>query len=224
MGFKKFEEIALKLGCFNQIIIVLLPHACIKVKHTENPLNLAQAFKLLGLSIESPTPKDTIRKSSVSRVDRDFARLQKDKLQVHAEVQMLLFLCTNSPSFHGVLPYLGCSKLSCFLCARLLQYHGSFTSRGCHGRIFKQWTVPQTDGLVPEQCEKIVQALTKLHKHLIKELKAPLKEYKSQQKTSVIGGSSIVTDHDAEDPRRQSGIKAWKLKTEQERVAEMFRK
>lgn len=224
VGFKKFEEITLKLGSFNEVTIILLPHTCLPVKPPKNPLNLKQTFELLGLCVDSQTLKAVIRKSSVSQVNRDFTKVQKNKLQVHAEVEMLLFLCTNNPSLHGVLPYLGCSKLSCFLCARLLQYHGSFTSRGCHGRVFSQWTVPRIAGLVPQQCERISQALTQLQKGLKKELKAPMKEYKPQQKTSVIGGSSIVTDHRAEGLQRQSDIKIWRLKAEQERVAQMFKR
>ncbi len=224
MGFKKFEEITSKLGSFNKVTIALLPHASIIIKPPENPLNLKQTLDLLRLPLESQTVKAMMGKSSISGGIRDFAKLQKHKPQVHAEVQMLLFLCTNSPSFHGVLPYLGCSKLSCFLCARLLQYHGSFTSRGCHGRVFSQWTVPRTAGLMPKQCERISQALTQLQKALKKELKAPMKEYTPHQKTSVIGGSSIVTNHRAEGLQRQSAIKAWELKAEQVRVAELFRR
>lgn len=222
VGFKKFEEITSKLGSFNEVTVILLPHTCVPVKPPENPLNLKQTFGLLGLCIGSQTLNAVIRKSSVSKVDRDFMKVQKNKLQVHAEVEMLLFLCTNNPSLHAVLPYLGCSKLSYFLCARLLQYHGSFTSRGCHGRVFSQWTVPWIAELVPQQCERISQALIQLQKRLRKELKAPMKEYKPQQKTSVIGGSSIVTDHRAEGLQRQTDIKTWRLKAEQERVAQIF--
>ena len=224
VGFKKFEEITSKLGSFNEVTIILLPHTCLAIKPPENPLNLKQTLDPLGLCVGSQTLKAVIRKGSVSGVNRDFTKVQKHKLQVHAEVQMLLFLCTNNPSLHNVLPYLGCSKLSCFLCARLLQYHGSFNLRGCHGRIFSQWTVPRTAGLVPQQCERISRALAQLQKSLKKELKAPLKGYKPQQKTSVIGGSSIVTDCRAEDLQRQTEIMKWKMKAEQERVAERFRR
>lgn len=222
--FKKFEEITSKLGSFNEVIIILLPRICLSDNLSENLLNLKQTFELLGLCLDSQTLRALIRKSSVNEANRDFMKVQKNKLQVHAEVEMLLFLCINNPTLHGVLLYLRCNKLSCFLCARFLQYHGSFTSRDCHGRLFNQWTVPRIAGLVPQQCEKISQALTKLQKGLKKELKAPMKKYKSQQKTSVIGESSIVTDHHAEDLQRQSDIKTWRLKAEQERVAQMFKR
>lgn len=196
--FKKFEKITSKLENFNEVIIILLPRTCLSDNLPENPLNLKQTFELLELCLDSQTLRALIRKNSVNEVNRDFMKVQKNKLQMHAEVKILLFLCTNNPTLHGVLPYLKCSKLSCFLCARLLQYHGSFTSRGCHERLFSQWTVPRIAGLVLQQCERISQTLTKLQKGLKKELKTSMKKYKPQQKTSVIDESSIVTDHHAE--------------------------
>ena len=35
VGFKKFEEITLKLGSFNEVTIILLPHTCLPVKSPE---------------------------------------------------------------------------------------------------------------------------------------------------------------------------------------------
>ena len=175
---------------------------CVPVKPSENPLNLKQTFGLLGLCIDSQTLNAVIRKSSVSKVGRDFMKVQKNKLQVHAEVEVLLFLCTNNPSLHGVLLYLRCSKLSCFLCARLLQYHEGFTSRDCHERVFSQWTVSWIAELLPKQCERISQALIQLQKRLWKKLKTSMKKYNSQQKTSIIDESSIVTNHRAEGLQR----------------------
>lgn len=221
--FKKFEEIALKLPSFSKVTIILLPHDSVSVKSPERPLDLKQTFDILEISLNSTTVQTMIgQKWLLSRVEREFSKRQKQKLNIHAEVQMLLFLCKYEGSTDALLPYLGCSKFSCLMCARFLYFHGRFTTRGCHGRLFRPWTLPEVAGLEHGQRDRIVGAVVKLQKDLKKELKSEINKIERQEKTSAIGGSSILSDHWSEGSERRADLERRKLKAEQERVAAMF--
>ena len=225
VAFQKFEEIALKLSSFNKVTIILLPHHSASVDPPVNPLSLKQTFNLLKLSLDSPTVKSIIgQRWGVNRVEQEFAKRQKQRLNIHAEVQMLLFLSSIEPSFYGLLPYFGCSKFSCFMCAHFLQSYGRFTTRGCHGRLFKPWTLPETTGLRLGQANKLAMAVMQLQKDLKKELKSVIKTTICQEKTSVIGGSSILSGYKADSSPRQLDLERRRLQAEQERVAEIFKR
>ncbi|KAI0484026.1 hypothetical protein GGR56DRAFT_611966 [Xylariaceae sp. FL0804] len=79
-----------------------------------------------------------------------FESLKRESPQIHAEVQLLLHLTeiedpqeTEKASEWSTYNYIGCSKRSCFLCSQFIQQHDpAFRTRGSHGNIFSQWTVP----------------------------------------------------------------------------------
>lgn len=118
----------------------------------------------------------------------------------------------------------GCSKFSSFMCARFLHFHRRFTTRGCHGRLSGPWTIPEAAGLRLGQRDQIVGAVIQLQKDLKKELKSKVNKSEHQEKTSTIGGSSILSAHWSEGSERQWDLERRKLKAEQERVAEMFKR
>lgn len=120
--------------------------------------------------------------------------------------------------------HLGCSKFSCLMCARFIHFHGKFTTRGCDGPLFRPWTLPEVAGLGAGQRDRIVGAVIKLQKDLKKELKSEANNSESRERTSAIGGSSILSDHWSEGSERRSDLERRKLKAEQERVAEMFKR
>ncbi|CZR61330.1 uncharacterized protein PAC_11226 [Phialocephala subalpina] len=193
----------------------------------EDSLNLKQVFNLLSLPFNLETVGTMIgQRWSMNRIEHEFSKRQKQKFNVHAEVQMLLFFNMNEHLSRDVilLPYFGCSKLSCFMCAHLLRSHGTFSTRGCHGRLFKPWTVPDTTNLKAGHASRIALALVKVQKDVRKELKLVGKGSRRQEKTSVIGGSSIVSNYKAEGSQRQVHKQQRKLKAEQDRAAEMFRR
>ena len=89
---------------------------------------MKQTFDILKIILDSTTVQSMIgQKWLLSRVEREFSKRQKQKLNIHAEVQMLLFLCRYEPSTDALLPYLGCSKFNCLMYARFLHFHGRFT-------------------------------------------------------------------------------------------------
>ena len=223
--FLKFCEIALKLPSFSEVIIILLPRQGLSVRPLEVPLSLKQTFESLKLSLGSETVQNVIGpKWRPAKAEVEFTKSQKRKLNVHAEVQMLLYLCTHEPSSSTVLPYFGCSKLACFMCFHLLQGYGRFEMRGCHGRLFKPWTIPENRAMASNQVGRMTKAVNHLQRRVRKELLSKVPKQGRQEKTSVVGGSSIAVGYQGEGLQRKSEIERLRLKSEQTRVAESFKR
>jgi hypothetical protein len=145
---------------------------------------------------------------------------------------MLMFLNTNELFASGLFPYFGCSKLSCFMCNRFIQSYVRFTTRGCHGRLFKPWTVPNVDRLLPGEADRTAKALILVQTEVEKKLKSSVKGHIRHERTSVIGGSSVLDGPQEERSqiklqidrlRVKARVKAM-VKAERDRVAEMFKR
>lgn len=137
---------------------------------------------------------------------------------------MLMSLNTNESSTSGLFPYFGSSKLSCFMCSRFIQSYGRFTTRGCHGRLFKLRTVPSVDRLLPGQADRTAKALILVQKEVKKKLKASVAGHIGHERTSAIGGSSVLSTRHEERSQRQLQIDRVRMKAERDRVADMFRR
>ncbi|KAE8382272.1 hypothetical protein BDV26DRAFT_15470 [Aspergillus bertholletiae] len=225
MAFETFNNIALNLPSFKKVTIIPVPREIATQKALPSPLNLEQTFDLLNVSLDASTVKKVIgQRWTVPKAKQSFGGLQKQKLNVHAEMQMILHLSKTEEMFDRLFPYFGCSKYSCFMCWHFLQAYSKIRTRGCHGRLFKPWSVPQVSGMTPGSPEKTSKALIQLQERLKKELKAEIKKGISQEKTSVVGGSSVFTNYDAGSARRKAEIERMRMKSEQDRVAEAFRR
>ncbi|KAF2263123.1 hypothetical protein CC78DRAFT_604897 [Lojkania enalia] len=224
VAFEKFSEIAIKLPSFNKVTIVLVSRDALSVRAIQQPLSLKQTFEILGHDLTPKTVQDVIGlKWGLSKAMNEFTRLQRQRLNVHAEVQMLLFLCCNDTLNDNVLPYLGCSKLGCFMCFHLLRFHGKLSMRGSHGRLFKPWTVPEISNLGYGKAKQIYGAINQLQKKVRRELLSK-GDLNCLEKTSVIGGSSIASGYREEGSQRRLELERVRLKAEQDRVAERFRR
>ena len=225
VAFQNFKVIALTLPSFKQVTIILVLRPLAPANPSQRPLNLKQTFGILQLDLGPATTKAVLGQSwTAARIEREFAKRQRQKPHVHAEVQMLMFLNTNESSTSGLFPYFGCSKLSCFMCNHFIQSYGQFTTRGCHGRLFKPWTVPIIDRLLPSQAARIAKALILVQKEVKKILKASVEIHIRHERTSVIGGSSALGGWQVEPSERQLQIERLRMKAERDRVAEMFRR
>ncbi|KAF1961812.1 hypothetical protein CC80DRAFT_589306 [Byssothecium circinans] len=227
VAFERFKDISLLLPSFAQVSITLVHHPLAPTNPPQCPLNLNQTFALLGLDPSPATTKAVLGQNwTVGKAKLEFAKRQKQKLNIHAEVQMLLFLNTSGSSPSLVrFPYFGCSKLSCFKCNRFLQSYGRFTTRGCHGRLFKPWTVPSVDRLLPGHSYRIARALLSLQHEVHKMLKASVEAHIPHERTSAVGGSSIFSGGQREQhSQRQLQVDRLRMKAERDRVAEIFRR
>ncbi|KAI4158196.1 MAG: hypothetical protein LQ342_007678 [Letrouitia transgressa] len=65
---------------------------------------------------------------------------------VHAEIQMITFFAHN-PQLNQKTPrVVGASKSACYLCSHFVHNHGQFFISRTHGKLYDQWTVPDTFG------------------------------------------------------------------------------
>jgi OTT_1508-like deaminase len=63
------------------------------------------------------------------------------KYRLHSEIQLIVFYEEN-PDLKLCNNYIGCDKLSCYLCHRFIMQHGQFEVNGCHSSLYSLWTVP----------------------------------------------------------------------------------
>ena len=223
IAFQTFKDIALMLPSFEQVTITPVHCRLAPANPSQRPLNLKQTFGILKLDLGPATTKAVLGHNwTVAKIEREFAKRQKQKPNVHAEVQMLMSLNTHESSTSGLFSYFGCSKLSCFMCNRFIQSYGRITTRGCHGRLFKPWTVPSVDRLLAGHADRTAKALILVQKEVKKKLNDSVEGHLRHERTSVIGGSSVITGRQEERSQRQLQIDRLRMKAEQNRVAEIF--
>lgn len=91
----------------------------------------------------------------------------KQERNVHAEVQLTIYHSRSCSPSGAVFGYLGCSKRSCWLCDRFLGYHRVFVTRGCHGKMYPDWTVPKVSDLRDSDAvQRIVEGLHKTQQEM----------------------------------------------------------
>ena len=225
-AFEKFKQIAAELPSFCKVSIRLVPYDTAAVQSAlAGAITLKQVFGLLKLPLNESTAKIVVgQKWSLKKVEQEFAKRQKQKFNVHAEVQMLLFFSRRGEEFGELLPYFGCSKYSCFMCSHFLRAHGKIKTRGCHGRLFKPWTVPEEFNRAHGQGGKLAKALIQVQKDLMRKLKSEVPKEMRHVKTSVVGEGSVFTQNDAVEGRRRTQVEKMRLRAEQERIADRFRR
>ena len=225
IAFQNFKDIVLPLPSFKQVTINLVLRPLAPANPSQPPLNLKQTFGVLQLDLASATTKAVLARNwTVAKSEREFAKQQKQKPKIHAEVQMLMSLNSDESTTSGLFPYFGCSKLSCLMCNRFIQSYGRFRTRGCHGRLFKPWRVPRVDRLLPGHADLTAKALILVQKEVTKILKASVEGHIQHERTSVIGGSSVLSGRQEERSQKQLQIERLGMKSQRDRVAGMFRR
>ena len=225
IAFQNFKDIVLPLPSFKQVTINLVLRPLAPANPSQPPLNLKQTFGVLQLDLASATTKAVLARNwTVAKSEREFAKQQKQKPKIHAEVQMLMSLNSDESTTSGLFPYFGCSKLSCLMCNRFIQSYGRFRTRGCHGRLFEPWRVPRVDRLLPGHADLTAKALILVQKEVTKILKASVEGHIQHERTSVIGGSSVLSGRQEERSQKQLQIERLGMKSQRDRVAGMFRR
>jgi hypothetical protein len=141
----------------------------------------------MWLTIDQPTVQKYVqRKSTISKVEKQFQDLQRQKLCIHAEVQLVLQLA----DIISDLEYIGCSKLSCFLCWNFLKSYGTPQTKGCHSKLYSRWTIPEMQASA-HVLEKLSKAITKIQNTLVRELLSPVSEPQNAVAQSSIGMTAV---------------------------------
>jgi hypothetical protein len=61
--------------------------------------------------------------------------------RLHSEIQLIVFYEKN-PNLKLCSNYIGCDRLSCYLCYSFIKHHGHFSVDGCHQALYSLWAVP----------------------------------------------------------------------------------
>ncbi|KAK2611824.1 hypothetical protein N8I77_005147 [Diaporthe amygdali] len=191
---------ATRLAGFSQIKIV--PLEVDKETKRMNALDtwtVARAFVGLGLDLNDDNVAGIMASATgrtpwtKRRLLSKFADLKTTKHEVHAEVQIILSLTKRSKSRGTVFKYIGCSKLSCFLCYRFVKHYGSYSTRGCHGKIYDLWTVPEVHGIPKDQAAKVITSLKKTEQEVQFSIRNP-NDNIQHTKESVLGSTVVSED------------------------------
>lgn len=84
------------------------------------------------------------QRKTLAKVDKHFDEARRQPCYVHAEIQLMDdFENRRGENGWRVHPYIGGSKLCCYLCDSFLRHHGFFQCRGTHWKIYHQWLVPE---------------------------------------------------------------------------------
>lgn len=162
-------------------------------------LNLEQTLGLFKLPLEASTVKKTTGKDmTVVQANATFMKLQAAELPTHAEIQMITLLMTRGFTFKSVYPYIGCSKLSCYLCLSFVQNCGYFRIRGSHRRIFPKWCLPRTTGLQESDVSLLRQWVKNLRNEVTRHILTPVVKTAKVEATSTADVTSLCS---AEDDR-----------------------
>jgi hypothetical protein len=156
--------------------------------------SLAQAFESLGLKSDDVTVKRVFGpKWTLSGLTNKFDKMQPQACQIHAEVQLVVYIGQTVPHQVKYSDYIGCSKRSCYICWEFLGAYGSQRTRATHGKIFDPWTVPEIQSLPVGNWKRLVRALRAVEDEIKSCTNSSRVEKIQLVKESTVGGSCIAT-------------------------------
>ncbi|KPM42451.1 hypothetical protein AK830_g4100 [Neonectria ditissima] len=181
-----------------------------------------KTFLSLDLTLDDKTVESVVgtgkKKQSWTKTKllQKFDKLKSSVSEVHAEVQVILAAARHDCTGALIFGYVGCSKRSCFLCSRFVHSYGSFTTRGCHGKLYDLWTVPELSWFTEEERSKLANTL----KHVETAMKDSIRNKKTgglvHAQESTIGGSSVATIRQQFDNPYMSSLVSQYLESQRE--------
>ncbi|KAL6307475.1 hypothetical protein BKA93DRAFT_893568 [Sparassis latifolia] len=179
-AYLTFIDAAHNIAAFTSTSIVLV----VAPKPRAPPLRphpLADVFKGLALPYDDASIRKHVHpKFTLPMLQEKYAKLlekaAKLKLPTHAEVQLIVHLLKLGIVDAEVFPYIGCSKLTCFLCSSFLRSRAGpkFKTRGCHGKLYTLWSVPDTEDLTESAATVLSSSLAAMRSILISEILKPI--------------------------------------------------
>jgi hypothetical protein len=203
--------------------------ACTIFTETANRISCFQTTRvtlLMGFSSRKVAPALTVGVPMLNMVEDRlrpvYEREASKPKWVHAELRMATYLLSH-PRYDCQDCYLGISKKTCFSCGCILHGLGTFKTRGNHGKVYAQWTLPVLLVLAPRR----MQSLTKSVHDLVTKLIGILQRV-TPQSLKAIKESSITTPVPARvactifrefvpDPRDEEREAEWRRRTKPSR-------
>ena len=160
---------------------------------------LAQVFEHLGRTLSDDQVHSLLgspgKKARWTRnkLLQEFNRLTSLTWEVHAEMRLLSAYIRAMATNDLVVQYIGCSKNSCFLCWHFLDLFAGIKTRGCHGKLYQLWGLPDFEGVTTAQMERVVASVRDVEGLVERQLLDRDARILRQAKESTIGASSIKT-------------------------------
>lgn len=124
---------------------------------------------------------------------QEFNKLKSSTWEVHAEMQLLPSYIQAMTTNDLVVRYIGCSKNSCFLCWRFLDLFASIKTRGCHGKLYHLWGLPDLEGVTTAQIQRVVASVRDVEGLVKRQILDREARILKHAKESTVGASSIKT-------------------------------
>lgn len=128
-----------------------------ELNHREPHQPFQSAITSMGLEFPQ-----TFGKKDQQKTKQRFERLKTADWQVHAEVQVAMTIAEYADNDWVPLKYIGCSRKSCLLCFNFLRFYDDIDTRGCHGKVYDLWNVPENSRLSAKQGANMVGAVVQL--------------------------------------------------------------
>jgi len=205
---KRLHRQLRKLSRYRQSVLdlcrmaeVLKRPSCVEVERvpTTAPLQLPLSNETVRSVLLSAGIKAD---GDVSARERGFRELRKKPLHVHAEVELVAFYTTRGRK-HG--PFIGCSKLACFLCSMFLKFHPEFRVRGTHRKVYTGWTIPNISN-TPRAMRTVMAKMCHELEHMVRSLILGTAVAPKEMPPESISGVSETVLTTAQPPERVEGI------------------
>lgn len=164
-SYNTFLEAAFRFPSFQEIDLILETPL---VTESRVPGNLKAPFPE---DIRDSREASEMKPKKIADMRARYDDLCARRLHVHAEISLLFHLLRKGSTLSKVVPYIGISKQSCFLCHHMLLGVGIFRNRGCHGVLETQWTLPQSFRLNSDHSERVFLSFMKLQERVTEESK-----------------------------------------------------
>jgi len=160
---------------------------------------LAQVFEHLGHTLTDDQVHSLIgsqgKKARWTRnkLLQEFNKLKSSTWEVHAEMQLLSPYIQAMATNDLTVRYIGCSKNSCFLCWHFWDLFANIKTRGCHGKLYHLWGLPDLEGLATAQIQRVVISVQVVEGLVKRQILGKDARILRQAKESTVGTSSIMT-------------------------------
>jgi len=158
------------------------------------------------------------KQSTICEIDSNFDRRRRAKTHIHAEIQSIHDYEHRGRRGHNdwaVHPYIGCSKLCCYLCDTFIRHHGVFKRRGSHFHISHRWTDPEAYN-TREASASFSSTVVKTYSEVTENIHSfmtgkrmrstvPLRPESTLGRTTAV----TVTDQDAAEMTIESAMTSW---------------
>ena len=219
-----FVEAAKVLPSFRYISFPLLINHDPVAKAGETP-SCTISNALRELDVESNTNLVRLRfergKTPIEDISKEFNRIRCEHCHVHSEIQLIYdyesrgTTKANAGRVGKVHPYIGSSKLCCYLCSSFIQRHSYFSFRGCHWKIYHRWSISnafgaeETTRIFEDKIHSVFKIMKKRLKSLMIGEERPSQEPLMAETTLDLSTTATISSREVSEMTLKSPWSKW---------------